>query len=484
MMIVQERSPRIVMRDHAEPDSSRMTITVVRGVGQGQTLLSAFDAALWRAGAHNYNLMPLSSVIPPGSRVVTSDRREVRMAEFGHRLYVVKAEARADEPGTVIGAGLGWLQWGDGRGVFVEHELSQPHGSCAEVELRLKDEITSSLRDLAHVRCVEFDPDQVGTEVAATRVESRPACALVMAVYQAEGWGHGNAGDAGTAAEEPPIWSSSDLPYACLKDTQRTLALREAIRRGVRPGDVVVDVGAGTGILAFFAAEAGAAKVYAVELDPLLATALRRSAALNELVDRVEVVSGDARTVHLPRDADVVIAELIETGLIEEQQVAVLNNLHRRGVIGPRTRLIPERYRTAIELVEVETTFYGFAIAAPLHEWPNYVAAEDGWLPVQVRPLTAKTTAACVDFGAPVPPAVDRHLALTGIADGVANAIRISGQVQLCPQCTLGPTNALNGDKILRLPEPVPVRAGEPLNGRVSYSMGGGLGGFSWRQEA
>src|SRR3954447_8117949 len=470
-MKAQKNKLRIAIRDQVEPDSSSLTITLVKSVGQGQTLLSAFDAALWRAGAHNYNLVPLSSVIPPGSQVVATDRREVQAAEFGHRLYVVKAEARADEPGTVIGAGLGWLQWGDGRGLFVEHELSQPHGSCAEVEHALKDEITASLRDLAHVRCIEFDPDQVGMEVVATRVESRPACALVMAVYQAEGWSNGRSLQPETTVDELPIWSTSDLPYACLKDTQRTLTLRDAIRRVVRPGDVVIDVGAGTGILSLFAAEAGAARVYAVEVDPLLATALRRSAALNELADRIAIVSGDARTEDLPADADVVIAELIETGLIEEQQVAVLNNLHRRGVIGPRTRLIPERYSTAIELVDVETTFYGFTIAAPLHEWPNYVEAEDGWLPVQVRPLTAKTMVTCVDFGAPVPPAVDRHLELTGMADGVANAIRISGQAQLCPHLSLGPTNALNGDKILRLPEPVQVRAGETLTGRVSYSM-------------
>ena len=99
-----------------------MNIPLVTGVGVGSTLLSAFDDALLACGVLNYNLIPLSSVIPPASTVVPVPRYTSPADEHGHRLYVVKAEMRSDQAGTQIGAGIGWYQWGDGRGVFVEHE--------------------------------------------------------------------------------------------------------------------------------------------------------------------------------------------------------------------------------------------------------------------------------------------------------------------------------------------------------------------------
>ena len=149
----------------------------------------------------------------------------------------------------------------------------------------------------------------------------------------------------------PDIWSNTDFPYMCLKDRTRTLTFRQAIRNVVRPGDIVVDAGAGTGILSFFAAEAGATHVYAVEIDPFLVTNLYRSIELNHLEQVVTVVAGDVSTVEMPPEVDVFIEELIETGLMDEMQVPVINALRARGVIGPGTRMIPERYTTFVDLI-------------------------------------------------------------------------------------------------------------------------------------
>jgi arginine decarboxylase len=171
----------------ARPFSAdQFTIAVVAGVGRGATLLSSFDDALRRCGVHNYNLIPLSSVIPPRSVVVRRDRYATPADEHGHRLYVVKADMRSDRPGQVIAAGIGWYQWGDGGGVFVEHEAVGVRQEAVEADLECR--IRRSLQDLCAFREIPFDQRSIGCAVSLAEVSDLPTTALVLGVYRSEGW--------------------------------------------------------------------------------------------------------------------------------------------------------------------------------------------------------------------------------------------------------------------------------------------------------
>lgn len=168
--------------------SRGLRIAVVSAVGHGQTVLSSFDSALLRCGAHDYNLIPLSSVIPPGSDVVEAKRYEAAAGECGHRLFVVKAAVGSGEPGLVLAAAIGWYQWGDGRGVFVEHTAAVRSRSCDAVAADLRAETLRSLRDLCAFREVAFAEERARLRLAVARVGRTPTTALVLAVYQAAGW--------------------------------------------------------------------------------------------------------------------------------------------------------------------------------------------------------------------------------------------------------------------------------------------------------
>ena len=65
-----------------------------------------------------------------------------------------------------------------------------------------------------------------------------------------------------------------------------------ALERIVRPGDAVLDVGTGSGILALAAARLGAARVDALDTDPVAVAATRENAARNGLADRVNAREG------------------------------------------------------------------------------------------------------------------------------------------------------------------------------------------------
>src|SRR5579885_3123858 len=87
-------------------------------------------------------------------------------------------------------------------------------------------------------------------------------------------------------------------------DAGRTGTYLEALRRTVRPGVVVVDLGAGTGVFAMLACRFGARKVYAIEPDEIIEVG-RALAAANGFADRIEFIPHPSTEVTLPEQADV-----------------------------------------------------------------------------------------------------------------------------------------------------------------------------------
>jgi predicted RNA methylase len=270
------------------------------------------------------------------------------------------------------------------------------------------------------------------------------------------------------------IWSNTDFPYQCLLDYKRTRAFQAAIRAVVRQDDVVLDAGAGSGILSFFAAQAGAKKVYAVEVDPFLASCLARSVRCNNFSDVIEVIQGDIHSAELPEGVDVFICEMMETGLMDEMQVTAINALYKRNVITSRTRLIPFQYETLIELGFTSFNYYGFKIFAPKHDWPHYSCRDNGWLKTEFLSLSYPHRVSVIDFQWPIENRVDTSVPIKAKNTGIINAVRISARAHLAKEVILGATNALNGDKILPVNE-TRLTKGQVIKAGVSYQMSGGL---------
>ena len=124
-----------------------------------------------------------------------------------------------------------------------------------------------------------------------------------------------------------------------LLDEVRMAAYRDAIAAVVKPGDVVIDAGAGTGALSVYAAKAGASKVYAVEHSEMAAM-IPKVAHDSGVGDVIEVVKGNFAKVELPQKARVLITETFGMWGLAEGAAADLaqcaaRNLEPDGVLVP-----------------------------------------------------------------------------------------------------------------------------------------------------
>ncbi|HEX8225300.1 MAG TPA: 50S ribosomal protein L11 methyltransferase [Allosphingosinicella sp.] len=140
-----------------------------------------------------------------------------------------------------------------------------------------------------------------------------------------------------------------------LADAPRNDFYAQAIRATVRPGDVVLDIGTGSGLLAMLAAQAGAARVVACEANPALAATAREIVRRNGFADRIEILASKStaldRSEALAGGADVIVSEIFSHTLIDEGAIESLNH-GMQALARPGARIIPESASVEISLVD------------------------------------------------------------------------------------------------------------------------------------
>ena len=128
-----------------------------------------------------------------------------------------------------------------------------------------------------------------------------------------------------------------------LLDEARNAAYARAIAQSVRPGMLVLEIGAGSGLLAMLAARAGA-QVVTCEANPMIAAAAQVIVARNGFSDRVKVVPRQSLTLEVPGDldrpADMLIHEIFGSRLYDEGVTAALTDARRR-LLKPAARSLP-----------------------------------------------------------------------------------------------------------------------------------------------
>jgi type III protein arginine methyltransferase len=151
-------------------------------------------------------------------------------------------------------------------------------------------------------------------------------------------------------SEGVPEWHA-----AIANDGPRLAAYDAALRRAVKPGDCVLEIGTGSGILAMMAARAGAAEVITCEMNPVIAERARQIIAQNGYAGRVRVLAkhSDALRlgVDLSRRADVLVSEIIGTSLLGENVLPVMDMVAER-LLREGGAMIPARGTVRVALAD------------------------------------------------------------------------------------------------------------------------------------
>jgi protein arginine N-methyltransferase 1 len=224
------------------------------------------------------------------------------------------------------------------------------------------------------------------------------------------------------------VYNFVEGQFIFLNDSVRVGAYERAIAATVKPGDVVLDLGAGTGVMGLLACRAGAARVYSIEATGMVEI-VRKIAQANSYADRIVCVHGNSTLVDLPERVDVLIADQTGPFGIGGGLFAAFNDAHRR-FLKPHATTIPLRIELSVGLAEFPAGW------APVKFWDDRqlgfdvsamrVAARNIGYEIHFTPdqlLSEPDRIMSVNLAAPTAPAVNGVATLTARRAGTLHGL-------------------------------------------------------------
>nr|WP_255327622.1 MULTISPECIES: 50S ribosomal protein L11 methyltransferase [unclassified Prochlorococcus] len=146
-----------------------------------------------------------------------------------------------------------------------------------------------------------------------------------------------------------PLWH-----IAMMNDADRNRCYAEAINKAVKPNDLVLDIGAGAGLLSMMAAEAGASEVIACEMVIPIANKAQAIVRKNGFEDKIRLFGMKSTNVkigkEMPQKADVIISEVFSSGMVGEGILPTLQDSRER-LLKEGGLMIPEQAEIKFALI-------------------------------------------------------------------------------------------------------------------------------------
>ncbi|MBQ2666833.1 methyltransferase domain-containing protein [Methanobrevibacter sp.] len=245
-------------------------------------------------------------------------------------------------------------------------------------------------------------------------------------------------------------FKATSYHFDLLKDNDRLSVLYEAIRDYNQGTDLAYDLGCGSGVLSYFLSSKFN-EVISIEIDQKAF----RCAEENLLdFDNVQVINSNVLDYDFTRKADLIVCEMLDTALIDEEEIPVLNFAKR--FLKDDGKIIPQGIINTVELVHLER---------------HHIHWDEG---ANYETLSDEVAYSQFDFLDDINPEFKTELKLKANNDGLVNGLKITTYTKLNENLIAGPLPMLNPPLLIPLDEKH-INVNDFINVEIKYIMGNGI---------
>src|SRR5438874_710604 len=287
------------------------------------------------------------------------------------------------------------------------------------------------------------------------------------------------------------VTTYSILQYgSMIGDRVRVDSYAQALRRAIRPGSVVLDIGTGTGIFALLACKYGAERVYAVDPSEAIELA-RQMAVLNGMSDRIVFIQDLSTRTTLPEPVDVIVSNIGGVLPFFEQHLPSIIDARRR-FLKPGGALIPLEDRLFAAIVEAPDVYRRHTTPWEHNPYdldltPGREIATSTWIKERLKPeqlLVESTLVSRIDYQTVERTGFSADITWQAVRTGTAHGLSLWFDSTLAEGISFSNAPAapemVFGEAFFPLRTPVQLAAGETISVKLRATLVGDDYVWNW----